>query len=68
MCAFLSLQVGGPVVVGGVTFSDFELGIVAHSDGEAVYHWKRLGQQESRKTDTQVRKVQTKILRRTEKA
>mmetsp|Transcript_67844 Transcript_67844/g.126748 ORF Transcript_67844/g.126748 Transcript_67844/m.126748 type:complete len:252 (-) Transcript_67844:21-776(-) len=31
-------EVGGPVVVGGVTFNDFELGIVAHSDGDVVYH------------------------------
>mmetsp|Transcript_18299 Transcript_18299/g.42735 ORF Transcript_18299/g.42735 Transcript_18299/m.42735 type:complete len:234 (-) Transcript_18299:32-733(-) len=31
-------EVDGPVVVGGVTFDDFELGIVAHSDGDVVYH------------------------------
>eukprot|EP00403_Amphidinium_massartii_P020165 CAMPEP_0178417596 /NCGR_PEP_ID=MMETSP0689_2-20121128/24653_1 /TAXON_ID=160604 /ORGANISM="Amphidinium massartii, Strain CS-259" /LENGTH=243 /DNA_ID=CAMNT_0020038961 /DNA_START=1 /DNA_END=728 /DNA_ORIENTATION=- len=31
-------EVGGPVVIGGVTFSDFDLGIVAHSDGDVVYH------------------------------
>jgi 2-C-methyl-D-erythritol 2,4-cyclodiphosphate synthase len=31
-------EVGGPVTIGGVVFSDFELGIVAHSDGDVVYH------------------------------
>mmetsp|Transcript_29823 Transcript_29823/g.75900 ORF Transcript_29823/g.75900 Transcript_29823/m.75900 type:complete len:260 (+) Transcript_29823:107-886(+) len=31
-------EVGGPVVVGGVTFDDFDLGIVAHSDGDVIYH------------------------------
>eukprot|EP00446_Apocalathium_sp_SHHI-4_P086656 CAMPEP_0177467638 /NCGR_PEP_ID=MMETSP0369-20130122/18626_1 /TAXON_ID=447022 ORGANISM="Scrippsiella hangoei-like, Strain SHHI-4" /NCGR_SAMPLE_ID=MMETSP0369 /ASSEMBLY_ACC=CAM_ASM_000364 /LENGTH=236 /DNA_ID=CAMNT_0018941747 /DNA_START=46 /DNA_END=754 /DNA_ORIENTATION=- len=29
---------GGPVVVGGVVFEDFELRIVAHSDGDVAYH------------------------------
>mmetsp|Transcript_6871 Transcript_6871/g.14163 ORF Transcript_6871/g.14163 Transcript_6871/m.14163 type:complete len:293 (-) Transcript_6871:44-922(-) len=31
-------EVGGPVVIGGVAFDDFNLGIVAHSDGDIVYH------------------------------
>lgn len=31
-------EVGGPVTIGGVVFEDFELGIVAHSDGDVVYH------------------------------
>mmetsp|Transcript_20108 Transcript_20108/g.51808 ORF Transcript_20108/g.51808 Transcript_20108/m.51808 type:complete len:222 (-) Transcript_20108:275-940(-) len=31
-------EVGGPVTIGGVVFSEFELGIVAHSDGDVVYH------------------------------
>lgn len=31
-------EVGGPVTVGGVQFADFDLGIVAHSDGDVVYH------------------------------
>merc|ERR1719356_480072 len=30
--------VGGSVVVGGVSFDDFDRGIVAHSDGDVVYH------------------------------
>lgn len=31
-------EVNGPVIIGGVTFDDFDLGIVAHSDGDIVYH------------------------------
>lgn len=31
-------EVGGPVIIGGVSFDDFESGIVAHSDGDVVYH------------------------------
>lgn len=31
-------EVGGPVIVGGVSFDDLDLGIVAHSDGDVVYH------------------------------
>jgi len=31
-------EVGGPVVIGGVSFDDFELGVVAHSDGDVIYH------------------------------
>ena len=31
-------EVGGPVTIGGVVFGDFELGIVAHSDGDVIYH------------------------------
>ncbi|KAG8457348.1 hypothetical protein KFE25_014077 [Diacronema lutheri] len=31
-------EVGGPVTIGGVVFRDFELGIVAHSDGDVIYH------------------------------
>lgn len=31
-------EVGGPVTIGGVVFDDFDLGIVAHSDGDIVYH------------------------------
>jgi hypothetical protein len=31
-------EVGGPVTIGGVVFADFELGIVAHSDGDVIYH------------------------------
>mmetsp|Transcript_23481 Transcript_23481/g.51516 ORF Transcript_23481/g.51516 Transcript_23481/m.51516 type:complete len:252 (-) Transcript_23481:50-805(-) len=31
-------EVRGPVIVGGVTFEDFDMGIVAHSDGDVVYH------------------------------
>lgn len=31
-------EVGGPVTIGGVAFPDFELGIVAHSDGDVIYH------------------------------
>lgn len=31
-------EVGGPVTVGGVVFDDFNLGIVAHSDGDVIYH------------------------------
>lgn len=31
-------EVGGPVTIGGVAFADFELGIVAHSDGDVIYH------------------------------
>ncbi|CAJ1326958.1 unnamed protein product [Effrenium voratum] len=27
-----------PAVIGGVTFEDFPLGVVAHSDGDVVYH------------------------------
>ncbi|CAE8642426.1 unnamed protein product [Polarella glacialis] len=27
-----------PAVIGGVTFGDFELGVVAHSDGDVIYH------------------------------
>lgn len=27
-----------PTVIGGVVFDDFELGVVAHSDGDVVYH------------------------------
>ena len=27
-----------PTVIGGVTFDDFELGVVAHSDGDVAYH------------------------------
>mmetsp|Transcript_19794 Transcript_19794/g.46732 ORF Transcript_19794/g.46732 Transcript_19794/m.46732 type:complete len:210 (+) Transcript_19794:68-697(+) len=31
-------KVGGPFTIGGVVFADFELGIVAHSDGDVIYH------------------------------
>lgn len=31
-------EVGGPVTIGGVVFGEFELGIVAHSDGDVIYH------------------------------
>jgi len=31
-------EVGGPVIVGGVAFDDLNIGIVAHSDGDVVYH------------------------------
>lgn len=31
-------EVQGPVTLGGVVFEDFERGIVAHSDGDAIYH------------------------------
>eukprot|EP00930_Biecheleria_cincta_P033440 TRINITY_DN23170_c0_g1_i1.p1 TRINITY_DN23170_c0_g1~~TRINITY_DN23170_c0_g1_i1.p1 ORF type:complete len:301 (-),score=40.22 TRINITY_DN23170_c0_g1_i1:341-1219(-) len=27
-----------PAVIGGVTFEDFPLGVVAHSDGDVIYH------------------------------
>lgn len=27
-----------PAVIGGVTFEDFDLGVVAHSDGDVIYH------------------------------
>lgn len=27
-----------PAVIGGITFDDFELGVVAHSDGDVIYH------------------------------
>eukprot|EP00747_Dinoflagellata_sp_TGD_P211997 gnl/TRDRNA2_/TRDRNA2_85146_c0_seq1.p1 gnl/TRDRNA2_/TRDRNA2_85146_c0~~gnl/TRDRNA2_/TRDRNA2_85146_c0_seq1.p1 ORF type:complete len:355 (-),score=57.92 gnl/TRDRNA2_/TRDRNA2_85146_c0_seq1:24-1019(-) len=27
-----------PAVIGGVTFDDFPLGVVAHSDGDVIYH------------------------------
>eukprot|EP00927_Polykrikos_kofoidii_P080778 TRINITY_DN77739_c0_g1_i1.p1 TRINITY_DN77739_c0_g1~~TRINITY_DN77739_c0_g1_i1.p1 ORF type:complete len:306 (+),score=32.33 TRINITY_DN77739_c0_g1_i1:15-932(+) len=31
-------EVSGPLTVGGVTFDDVDFGIVAHSDGDVVYH------------------------------
>ncbi|KAJ1617020.1 2-C-methyl-D-erythritol 2,4-cyclodiphosphate synthase, partial [Pavlovales sp. CCMP2436] len=30
-------EVGGPVTIGGVVFAYFELGIVAHLDGDVIY-------------------------------
>lgn len=27
-----------PAVIGGITFEDFDLGVVAHSDGDVIYH------------------------------
>jgi len=38
MIALDSPEVHGPVTIGGEVFDDFNLGIVAHSDGDVVYH------------------------------